>query len=51
MHKQILGRDAEVIKSYEFFEEFSHEKWSTSKSGFNPIREDFGNTSFLVSKI
>lgn len=51
MHEAVLGREAEVRKSYEFFDEFSLKEWALSKSGFNPIKEDFSNTSFLLSRI
>ena len=51
MHRELLKRDANVVKSYEFIDEFSHPTWTLSRSGFNPIKEDFGNTSFLTSKI
>ena len=51
MHKEFLKRDANVVKSFDFIEEFSMENWTVSKSGFNPIREDFSNTCFLTSKI
>ena len=51
LHKEFLKRDAHVVKSFEFIEEFSVENWTTSKSGFSPIREDFSNTCFLTSKI
>jgi hypothetical protein len=40
-----------VVKSYEFIDEFSEEEWALTKSRFNPIKEDFGNTSFFVTDI
>lgn len=51
MHQTILQRDANVVKSYEFFDEFGFENWTNSKSNFNPLKEDFGNTSFLVTSV
>jgi len=30
-------------------DEFSIEKWTQTQSGYNPIKEDFFNTSFLVT--
>lgn len=30
--------------------EFSREKWTETKSGYNPLKEDFQNTSFLVTQ-
>jgi hypothetical protein len=29
--------------------EFSKENWTTTKSGYNPLKEDFSNTSFCVT--
>ncbi len=40
-----------MVKSYEFIDEFSEEEWALTKSRFNPIKEDFGNTSFFVTDI
>jgi hypothetical protein len=49
MHKSIIGKSATVVKSYDFMSEFGFENWAQTKSNFSPIREDFGNTSFLVT--
>lgn len=49
MHTQVLKREAKVVKSYDFMAEFGFDSWAQTKSTFNPIREDFGNTSFLVT--
>ena len=38
-----------MLKAYEFVEMFSKEDWTTTKSGYNPLKEDFINTSFLLS--
>ena len=46
-----MGNTAQVAKSHLFMDEFSEEAWAQTKSRFNPIREDFANTSFLVSDI
>jgi hypothetical protein len=51
MHQSVLGRSAQVVKTYEFMGEFSEEAWAQTKSSFNPIREDFANTSFLVTNL
>ena len=29
--------------------QYSKENWTTTQSGYNPIKEDFGNTSFFLS--
>ena len=31
--------------------QFGLDNWATTKSGYNPIKQDFANTSFFVSKI
>ncbi|CAK60925.1 unnamed protein product (macronuclear) [Paramecium tetraurelia] len=49
MVKQILGMDSQIFKAYQFAEQFSQSSWTTTKSGYNPLKEDFGNTSFLVT--
>ena len=51
MVKEFMGQGTHVVKSYEFFEEFGVDDWANSRSGFNPLKEDFGNTSFILTKI
>lgn len=51
MYKEICGKKSFSLKSYEFMNEFSKEKWAETKSGYNPLKEDFQNTSFLVSEV
>lgn len=51
MWKKVFEREGHVVKSHEFMKEFGLENWATTKSGYNPIKEDFANTSFFVSKI
>jgi len=38
MHKAILGKEAKVVKSYDFMSEFGFETWAQTRSNFNPIR-------------
>jgi len=49
MHKSITGKNGRILKSHEFVEEFSDKQWATTKSGYNPLKEDFANTSFFIS--
>lgn len=51
MHYQLFGRKAESMKSYEFMNHFAKEKWTETKSGYNPLKEDFLNTAFLVTSV
>ena len=30
-------------------DEYSREIWTETQSGYNPLKEDFANTSFFVS--
>lgn len=30
---------------------YSKEKWAETKSGYNPLKEDFENTSFFVTDV
>lgn len=39
-----------VVKSYEFFRSLGVDDWANSRSGFNPLQQDFGNAS-LYSEI
>lgn len=51
LHGVTLGEESDLVKSHEFFEEFGLDNWTVTKSGYNPLKEDFGNTSFLLTKI
>lgn len=50
MYISVTGKEATFMKSWQFIDEFGQEKWSTTKSGYNPLKEDFLNTSFFVTK-
>ena len=39
------------LKSYQFFDEFGGDSWGKTVSGYNPLREDFWNTSFYISRV
>lgn len=49
MYKDTCFRDGVHMKSWEFMEKFSREKLTTTRSGYNPLKEDFMNTSFFVT--
>ena len=48
-YKKISGRRAEIYKTYEFMDLFSKTKWTETKSGYNPLKEDFLNTSLMTT--
>lgn len=50
MHHRVTGKKSVVMKSFEFVDEHSDKNWVTTKSGYNPLKEDFSNTSFFLSK-
>jgi hypothetical protein len=39
------------MKSHEFMTRFSHSNWAETESGYNPLKEDFMNTSFILTDI
>lgn len=50
MHRRITNKPSQVLKSYQFVEDFSDKNWVTTQSGYNPLKEDFANTAFFLSK-
>ncbi len=50
MYQCVTGKKSVVMKSYEFVDEYSDKNWVKTKSGYNPLKEDFSNTSFFLSK-
>jgi hypothetical protein len=38
MHDEVLGKESQVVKSFEFIQEFSSENWAQTRSNFNPIK-------------
>lgn len=46
-----LGGRGRFLKSFEFFEEYGGVSWGKTVSGYNPLKEDFWNTSFFVSNV
>lgn len=51
MYEGVTNQRGQYLKSHEFIKEFSREKWAETKSGYNPFKEDFMNTSFFLTKI
>lgn len=50
MHQKTTGNDSEFLKTWEFVERYSDKNWAATKSGYNPLKEDFLNTSFFISQ-
>lgn len=50
MYEDISKKESTYLKSYQFVEQYSEKNWATTKSGYNPLKEDFFNTSFFVTK-
>ncbi|EGR27457.1 hypothetical protein IMG5_195690 [Ichthyophthirius multifiliis] len=50
MYKQIMGKNGMALKSYQFMNLYSRQQWTETKSGYNPLKEDFGNTSFFITE-
>lgn len=48
MHGEVLGIHSQVIKSSEFIAKYANVTLSRTKTGYNPMLEDYANTSFLV---
>lgn len=46
-----LGTQGRYLKSYQFFDEFGGDSWGKTVSGYNPLKEDFWNTSFYISRV
>ena len=50
LYQNVTGKKSLIMKSYEFVDEYSERNWVRTKSGYNPLKEDFSNTSFFLSK-
>lgn len=51
MYLEVCKKKSLSMKSHVFMNEFAKEKWAETRSGYNPLKEDFLNTSFLVTDI
>jgi hypothetical protein len=49
-YRKLTGKTASVIKNAEFCEMFLKEGWADTQNGYNPIKEEYVNTSFLVTE-
>jgi Putative S-adenosyl-L-methionine-dependent methyltransferase len=51
MTTDTFGGRGRCLKSFEFFEEYGGQAWGKTVSGYNPLKEDFWNTSFFISSV
>lgn len=51
MTTDTFGGRGRFMKSYEFFEQYGGDSWGKTMSGYNPLKEDFWNTSFYISNV
>ncbi len=51
MYYEVCKKKSVFMKTHEFMNEFAKEKWAETRSGYNPLKEDFLNTSFLMTEI
>ena len=50
IHEKVKGVNADHMKSYQFIQEYSEKNWAKTESGYNPLKEDFANTAFFLSR-
>lgn len=49
-YQKLTGLHASVYKSSEFVDEFALHSWCTTQNLFNPMRDEYFNTSFIVTE-
>ena len=49
-YQQITGKQAQVYKNEEFMNLFALDSWCTTRNNYNPMREEYYNTSFFVTE-
>ena len=49
-YKEITGKPASIYKNPDFMEMFSLRAWCETRNNYNPMREEYVNTSFLVTE-
>lgn len=48
-YRKIAGKDCQTLKNMEVFDEYAVSSWCETRNGFNPMKEEYINTSFLLS--
>eukprot|EP01017_Pseudomicrothorax_dubius_P027994 TRINITY_DN3286_c0_g2_i1.p1 TRINITY_DN3286_c0_g2~~TRINITY_DN3286_c0_g2_i1.p1 ORF type:complete len:322 (-),score=67.25 TRINITY_DN3286_c0_g2_i1:715-1680(-) len=49
LYKRATRRSSSFLKTADFVEQNTRTKWTETKSGYNPLREDFANTSVFFT--
>ena len=47
---EITKQPASVYKNKEFIDMFAMDTWALTRNNYNPMREEYVNTSFLVTE-
>ena len=50
-YHQITGKQASVFKTQEFVDLYALESWGNTQNLYNPMREEYWNTSFLCTDV
>ena len=50
-YQEICGKPAQVYKNVEFMEVYALESWAQTENLYNPMFEEYVNTSFLVTDV
>ena len=49
-YEKITKQPSSVYKNREFIDMFALQSWATTQNNYNPMREEYFNTSFLVTE-
>ena len=49
-YSEITSQPCSVYKNKDFVDMFALESWATTKNNYNPLREEYMNTSLLVTE-
>jgi hypothetical protein len=49
-YQEITAQPCSIYKNKDFVDMFALEAWATTKNNYNPLREEYVNTSFLVTE-
>ena len=50
-YQEICGKPAQVYKNVEFMDQYALESWAQTQNNYNPMKEEYVNTSFLVTDL
>ena len=50
MYEKVTNKKGTVFKNKDFVEKYSLQGWADTKNGFNPMKEEYINTSIFTSK-